>query len=269
MPPVVYRLPGMDNVSVRSNLIYSDNADPNLLMDVYAPPSLSKDERLPAVLAIHGGAGAQFKPKDWGIYQSWGRLIAASGMAGVVFTHRLSYPKPMLSEAGDDLRNAISYIRANAGSLNIDPDRLCLSAWSAGGVLLAPAMREKPPYVRCLAAFYPLLDIRPFSPYKDNESPESLRAFSPLACFEGDAPPKVPLFIARAGLDQTPTLNISLDRFASAALAANAPVTVINHPDGEHAFDNQNDDDRSREIVRAALDFMKTHLGLEGGPRRD
>lgn len=263
MPPVVYRLPGMDGVGVRSNLKYSDNDDPNLLMDVYTPPNIAKDDRRPVVLAVHGGAGAQFKPKDWGIYQSWGRLIAASGMAGVIFTHRLGYPKPMLSEAAEDVRRAIDYVRANADSWNVDPDRMCLAAWSAGGVLLAPAMRENPRYVRCLAAFYALLDIRPFSPYKDNESPESLRAFSPLACFEGDAPPVVPMFIARAGKDETATLNDSLDRFVAAALAANAPVTVINHPSGEHAFDNQNDDDRSREIIRAALDFMATHLGFE------
>jgi len=264
MPPVVYRLPGMDSVKVYSNLKYSDVLDPNLLMDVYSPPNLPKDERRPVVLAIHGGADAQFKPKDWGIYQSWGRLIAASGMSCVIFTHRLSYPKPMLSEAADDVRNAINHVRSNAGSLNIDPDRMCLAAWSAGGVLLTPAMREKPPFVRCLVAFYALLDIRPYSPYKDDESPESLSAFSPLACFEGDAPPTAPFFLARAGQDETPTLNASLDRFVAAAMAANASITVINHPSGEHGFDNQNDNDRSREIIRSALAFMATHLQFEG-----
>jgi len=263
MPPVVFSLPGMDSVKVHPNLKYSDVDEPNLLMDVYTPANLPKDERRPVVLAIHGGAGARYKPKDWGIFQSWGRLIAASGMAGVVFTHRLSYPKPMLSEAADDVRSAIGYVRANAGSLNVDPDRVCLAAWSAGGVLLTPAMREQPSFVRCLAAFYALLDIRSFSPYKDNESLESLSAFSPLACFEGDAPSTVPLFLARAGQDETPTLNASMDRFVAAAMAANAPVTVINHPTGEHGFDNQNDDDRSREIVRGALAFMTTHLQFE------
>jgi acetyl esterase/lipase len=108
MPPVVYRLPGMDSVGVHSNLKYNDSDDPNVLMDIYSPPGMTKDERRPAVVAIHGGAGAQFKPKDWGIFQSWGRLIAASGMACVIFTHRLSYPKPLLAEAGDDVRSAIS-----------------------------------------------------------------------------------------------------------------------------------------------------------------
>lgn len=263
MPPVVYRLPGMDSVKVQSNLKYSNIDDPNLLMDVYTPTDLSKDERRPVVLAVHGGAGAHYKPKDWGIFKSWGRLIAASGMVGVVFTHRLSYPKLLLSEAADDVKSAISYVRTNADSLSVDPDRMCLAAWSAGGVLLAPAMREKPPYVRCLAAFYALLDIRRYPAEIANESPESLSAFSPLACFEGDAPSMIPLFVARAGQDLTPTLNAAMDRFVAAAMAANAPITVINHPSGEHGFDNQNDDDRSREIIRGALAFMTTHLQFE------
>src|SRR5262245_28936120 len=71
--PVVYRVPGMDKVSVKTNLKYTTANDPNLLMDVYTPPGLAKGERRPAVVFIHGGAGSAFKPKDWGIYQSWGR----------------------------------------------------------------------------------------------------------------------------------------------------------------------------------------------------
>jgi len=68
------------------------------------------------------------------------------------------------------------------------------------------------------------------------------------------------LFVARAGQDEIPMMNDSIDRFLSAATAANAPLTYMNHPLGEHGLDNQNDDDRSREIIRAALAFLSTHL---------
>src|SRR5207244_3832237 len=110
---------------------YTNANDPNLLMDVYIPQGLANKERRPAVLFIHGGAGSQLKPKDWGIYQSWGRLVAASGMVGITFTHRLGYPKPLLAEAASDVTAAIDYVRAHADSLNIDRDRLCLAAYSA------------------------------------------------------------------------------------------------------------------------------------------
>jgi acetyl esterase/lipase len=68
-----------------------------------------------------------------------------------------------------------------------------------------------------------------------------------------------PIFVARAGLDVAP-LNAVIDQFAAAALAANAPLTLMNHPQGKHGFDALNDDDRSREIIRAAIAFMHTHL---------
>src|SRR5215207_5546579 len=99
MKPVVYSVPGMDKVTVKSDLQYATADNPNLLMDVYAPPGLAKGERRPAVLFIHGSAGAEARAKDWGIYTSWGRLVAASGAVGVTFTHRLGYPKPFLNDA--------------------------------------------------------------------------------------------------------------------------------------------------------------------------
>jgi acetyl esterase/lipase len=177
MPPVVYRLPGMDAVTVHSNLKYSDVDNPFLLMDIYTPPRLSSDATLPVVMLIHGGACARYKPKDWGFFQSWGRLIAASGMAAVMFTHRLGYPKPCLTEAALDVNNAIDYVRSNAASFNADPDRIGLVAWSAGGPLLSAVIRQEPPFVRCLLAFYAYLDIQCSPSHMENESSETLNPF--------------------------------------------------------------------------------------------
>lgn len=260
MMPVVYHVPGMDKVKVRTNLKYTSVNNPHLLMDVYTPPGLKKGERRPAVLFIHGGAGAESTPKNWGIYISWGKLVAASGLVGVTFTHRLGYPKPLLTESASDVSAAIEYVRANADALNIDKDRICLAAYSAGGPLLSLAMRDKPSYVRCLVAFYAFLDIQQSDLHRQHETAEMVKAFSPIAYLTKDASKIAPLFIARAGLDAIPTMNDSIDRFISAAIANNAPITVVNHPQGVHGFDNQNDDDRSREIIRSAIDFMKGHL---------
>ncbi|HJZ68156.1 MAG TPA: alpha/beta hydrolase [Blastocatellia bacterium] len=258
--PVVYRVPGMDKVTVKSDLKYTTASDPNLLMDAYIPPGLGKNERRPAVVFIHGGATSAFRPKDWGIYKSWGRLVAASGMIGVTFTHRLGYPKPLLAQAASDVSAAISYVRANADSLNIDKDRLCLAAYSAGGPMLSIAMRDKPEYIRCLVAFYAFLDIQQSEPHRANEPPEMLKSFSPITYLAADAAKLPPMFIARAGLDEVPTMNDSIDRFIREALSRNASIIVANHPHGVHGFDNQTDDERSREIIRSAIEFMKAHL---------
>lgn len=263
MMPVVYRIAGMDKVTVKSDLKYTSVNNPNLLMDVYSPPNLAKNERRPAVIFIHGGAGAETTPKDWGIYTSWGRLIGASDLIGVTFTHRLSATKTSLEDSASDLAAAISYVRTNADSLNIDKDRICLAAYSAGGALLAPAMRDKPEYVRCLVNFYAFMDIQQsgnlFTPI---ESKENLQKFSPINYLANDADKIAPLFIARAGRDQVPTMNDSIDRFTREALSRNLSLSLINHPNGVHGFDNQNDDDRSREIIQSAIAFMKWHLSM-------
>ena len=258
-PPVVYQLPGMDDVRVHSNLKYSEIDNPFLLMDIYSPPNVSENADFPIVVFVHGAAGAQYNPKDWGFFRSWGRLIAAAGMVAAVFTHRLSYPKPLLAEAAIDVSNAIDYIRARVGSFNADPGRIALIAWSGGGPLLTVAMRQQTSFARCLLAFYAYLDIQQSPTHIEHETAEFLKMYSPISYLDGNAS-NMPLFVARAGQDEIPGMNDSIDRFVTAAIAANLPLTFMNHPAGEHGFDNQNNDDRSREIIRAALDFLRIHL---------
>src|SRR5215831_1484872 len=60
MMPVVYQVPGMDKVKVVQNLKYTKSDDPNVLMDVYLPPDVARDEKRPAVIFIHGGAKTEY-----------------------------------------------------------------------------------------------------------------------------------------------------------------------------------------------------------------
>ena len=68
------------------------------------------------------------------------------------------------------------------------------------------------------------------------------------------------MFIGRAGRDEVPTMDDSIDRFVKEALVKNISLSLMNHPQGVHGFDNQNDDERSREIIRNAIAFMQAHL---------
>jgi acetyl esterase/lipase len=263
MMPVVYKVPGMDTVKVIQNLKYTKTDDPNVLMDVYQPPDSAKGEKRPAVIFIHGGVKTEYTPKDWDIYTTWGRLIAASGFVGVTFTHRLEYPNKSLENAAQDVSAAIAYVRANADKYNVDKDRICLIAYSAGGPLLSLAMRGDTPFVRCLIGFYAFMDIQQ-SDYRKAETAETLKAFSPITYLQKDPSKIPPLFIARAGRDEVPTMDDSIDRFVKESLAKNIALTLMNHPQGVHGFDNQNDDDRSREIIRGAIAFMQIHLNATG-----
>ena len=257
--PVVLKLPGTEEVKVRADLRYSQ-ADPHLFMDVFSPAGTKQGDKHPVVLFIHGGAGSESRPKDWGLYKSWGRLVAASGFTAVTFNHRLGYPDPLLEESATDVAAAIDYVRAHAREWNADGDRIRLAAFSAGGPMLTLGFDRKRPYIRCLVGFYAFMDIQQTGLHSKYEPAERVRAFSPIEHLGDEYARSVPMFIGRAGLDEIPTMNDSIDRYISKAIASNANLVVWNHPAGTHTFDNQTDDDRSREIIAASLQFVKQHL---------
>lgn len=63
--------------------------------------------------------------------------------------------------------------------------------------------------------------------------------------------------IGRAGLDGE-NLNRTIDDFIRQALAQNASIEVMNHPQGRHGI--LDPDVHSREIIARAVAFLKTHL---------
>jgi hypothetical protein len=54
-------------------------------------------------------------------------------------------------------------------------------------------------------------------------------------------------------------LNDGVDRFVQLALSKNLSVEVVNHATGHHGFDIEDDNERSREIIRRTIEFIKTH----------
>jgi acetyl esterase/lipase len=262
--PVVYAPAGMDRVRVRPDLVYTKDPSPAQKMDVYLPETVPPGKSVPAVFLIHGGVGARFplRPKDWGIYRSWGRLLAASGMAAVAFNHRVGFPDPNLTNAAGDVLDAIAFVRGRAAQFQIDPDRIALAAYSAGGPMLSMAIREPKPYVRCLVAFYAFLDLQGSPLHKKYLGEDKIRQFSPAVALSQSAGPLPPIFVARAGKDQIPDLQPGLDHFVAEAIARNVALEFVNQPDGEHGFDNQPGDPRSREIVRQAVEFLRTNLAV-------
>lgn len=259
--PVVYSVPGMDQVTVKKNLWYVGKRSEVRRMDVYMPPAVRAGERRPAVIFIPRGVVPESDPKAWGSLVSWGRLVAASGMVGVTFTDRLGDMRPNLTLGAEDLESAIGYLRAHAGELGIDPERVGLVAFSTGAPLLAVAMgANQRPYVRCLVGLYPLLDAHDSPPQKANGTAEEADRYSPqlrLADKTGGVPP---MLVVRAGLDQTPAVNPSIDHFVATAKQAGAPVELIDNPDGRMGFDYLQKDETGRGVVRQTVEFLAAKL---------
>jgi acetyl esterase/lipase len=258
---IVYRIEGMASVVTTRDVVYKSEGDIKLLMNVYSPPKIGSGAALPVVLFVHGGpiSPEMPLPNDWGVYQSYGELIAASGFVGVTFNHRL-FSRNDYGRSQSDVLAAIEYVRTHAKELNVDANRIALWIYSFSGPHLSWVLRDRPAGLRCALAFYPLLDLRPFlPPNADANMTAAVERLSAAAQIK-EYGAGLPMFIARAGLDALP-LNQGIDRFVSEALAANLDIEVMNHSHGRHSFDVLDDDDRSREIIASAVQFLKSHLG--------
>jgi acetyl esterase/lipase len=248
----------MDRVVVRPNVVFEDSGGRELKLDLYFPQTMTRPP--PVVVLIHGGPiEPEASPKDWGVYVSYGELLAASGFAAVTFNHRY-HALADLRRAAADVGEVLDFVRRSGGAWSIDSERLALWTFSGGGPFLSSTIYDCPPFVRCLVAYYAILDLQEMP----EESPngvdgETLREFSPLARLESHKGSVPPLLIARAGSDH-PFLNASLDRFVERALASNWTLDLLTHPQGRHGFDILDDQPRTREILTRTLDFLKTHL---------
>lgn len=255
---VLYQLPGMDAVSIRHDVPYQATDSGALTLDLYAPPDSASGARLPAVVIVAGYPDPGFQKmmgcrfKEMGSSTSWGRLIAASGMVAITYANR---------EPAADVGALLQYVRQNAEELGIDETRIGLWA-SSGNVPLALSvlMQEDRESLRGAVLCYGItLDLDGST--RVAAAAETWKFVNPA---QGkaveDLPPETPLFIARAGQDQIPHLNETLDRFLARALALNLPITFVNHPTAPHAFDLFLDSEDTREVIRRILAFLRFHL---------
>lgn len=72
--------------------------------------------------------------------------------------------------------------------------------------------------------------------------------------------PDTPLFVVRAGKDETPGLNAALDAFTARALAENKPLTPVNYPEAPHSYELSLDAPETRRILQQGLDFLRAKL---------
>ena len=117
-------------VITRSNIEFARHDGAAVTGDLYLPKGL---EKAPVVIAVHGG-GWQFGNRAG--YKYWGPFLARNGYALFSIDYRLGKPGTYPGSVYD-VKAAIQFVRAKAGELGIDPERIGLMGDSAGAHLAA------------------------------------------------------------------------------------------------------------------------------------
>jgi acetyl esterase/lipase len=231
-------------------------------MDIYYPSTAVSGSPLPAVVMITGYPDAGMRrifgrhAKEVGSNVSWAEAMAACGLIVVTYVNVKPY---------DDAVNVIQHVSEHGAELGIDRSRL--GVWSCSGNVpnaLGILMDGIDRHIACAALLYGyMLDLNGSTIVQDASkfgfvTPATGRSIA-------DMPPRVPLLVARAGMDEMPGLNRTIDAFVAQALANNLAITLVNHRDGPHAFDAAYDSDETRRIIRQVLMFLTGHLLLPAG----
>ncbi len=135
-----------DKEVIQDKRIYKTISGTELKVDVFYTEETLKKELNPAIAFFHGGGWAYGSPSE---FHNACKRFARKGFVTFSFQYRLSItgdghvPHPDITpvESVKDARTAMRWVRENAASFNIDPEKIIASGQSAGGQLaLSTAM---------------------------------------------------------------------------------------------------------------------------------
>lgn len=186
-------------------------------MDIYKP---SRGAKLPALIFFNRATGAD---RSGRFYSGWARAAASNGVIGIL---------PDLRDGSEaaDFRILLSFLERHATEHGIDS--IAVYAGS-GNVFTAFPVVEDPALTSIKAAVM----------YYGSANIERFRL-------------DLPVLYVRAGLDRPP-VNESIAKLAAKAIAQNAPLTLLNHAGGHHAFEIADNNDVARQVIADTLDFVK------------
>lgn len=124
-----------NEVKIEEGITYCKVGDRELKLDLARPEG---DGPFPAIVFIHGGG---WRGGNRGAYRSAIREAAARGYVAATVTYRLTDPddsgKPSnpFPAAVHDVKCAVRWLRANADTYHVDPERIGATGGSAGGHL--------------------------------------------------------------------------------------------------------------------------------------
>lgn len=244
-----------------ASYIYHQTPDGDVLAHVFLPQQPS-EKPAPVVVFFHGGFWDSSMPTQFVPHCL--HFASRGAIAVAAETRTASKNGTGAMEAIEDARELIRWLRNNADTLNLDPDRIAVGG-SAGGALLAlltamPKPKNLPPVdgVDCrpqaLILFSALVNTSPRGQGSDRFPNAKLaKANSPMSLVRGKLPPMV--FFHGKTDRITPFEDV--ERFCRKLRWRRNKCKLIDFEKSDHSFFNFNVSHTHFELtVRAADDFL-------------
>lgn len=181
--------------------VYKTVGDVQLKMYIFNPKDHKPSDQRPAIVFFFGGGWNGGSP---GQFQGHSQYLSSRGMVAMCADYRVkSRHKTTPFECVKDGKSAVRWIRANAGRLGIDPNRLAAGGGSAGGHVAAatgtvPGLEEdgEDASVSCrpnaLVLFNPVFDNGPHG-WGHSRVKDRYQEISPIHNIKPGAPPTIVL----------------------------------------------------------------------------
>ncbi len=227
---VVYEVSAMKDVKQKANVPYLTDAKGTEVIDIFTPPNAKTGDKFPAVIFFNSAGEPPIgKAKDWGIYQTFPRLVATQGMVGISMTVDST-------RIQDCLRAVFDFLEKEGAKHNIDVTRLGTYAASANVTQGAEYLMSETVAKGIKAAVLYYGGV-------------------PNMAYRKDLP--VLFVVAETDFTRNPQQYANLWQKVS---ESRAPWTVMFASRMPHAFDAFADNDESRRIIQQTLNFWKTNL---------
>ena len=195
-----------EGTEITPDVVYGHKHGMALTMDVYQPPG---GNGVGVLFMVSGGWYSMWAPPE----QTMGLFRPLLDKGFTVFAVRHgSSPKYVVPEVVADVRRSVRFVRLHAKRFGVDPERLGVCGFSAGGHLSLvlgtmsdagdPDAKDEvlrvSDRVAAVVAYFPPTDLRPYvnidGPYRERFpalqfDPNEANSVSPLRHVSGDDPP--------------------------------------------------------------------------------
>jgi acetyl esterase/lipase len=117
--------------------VYKTVGTTTLDAHIFPASGVKPDEKRPTYLFFHGG-GWRLGMPEWGYGEC--KHYSELGMVGISFEYRIMFRHgTFIKESVEDAKSAVRWVRSHADELGVDPNKIVIAGFSAGGHLAAAA----------------------------------------------------------------------------------------------------------------------------------